>query len=96
MLQPRYMGQMAKTVNYITEKIANGYMLECQMYWTSAILRNMNHPDIQHLMKLGIQTYRVVGLNAKLVLILLLKDFPLSYCSPQISAKERMYHPVNP
>jgi hypothetical protein len=45
MLQPRYKSQWEQTVTYITEESKNGTQLECQMYWTSAILRNMRHLD---------------------------------------------------
>lgn len=45
MLQPRYKSQWQQTVTYITEELNNGAQLECQMYWTSAILRNMRHLD---------------------------------------------------
>ena len=45
LIQPRYKFEWAKTVNYITNIIKKGYKLECQMYWTSAILRNMKHKD---------------------------------------------------
>lgn len=49
MLQSRYKSQWSQAIKYIEEELENGYQLECQMYWTSAILRNMRHPDIQSL-----------------------------------------------
>lgn len=45
MRQARYKAQWNKTVAYITEELENGSQLACQMYWTSAILRNMRHSD---------------------------------------------------
>jgi hypothetical protein len=45
MLQPRYKSQWKMTVEYITEEIKNGIDLNCQMYATGAILRNMRHFD---------------------------------------------------
>jgi hypothetical protein len=45
MLQTRYKLQWHQTVAYITEELKNGVQLTCQMYWTSAILRNMRHSD---------------------------------------------------
>jgi len=45
MLQPRYRMQWANTVDYISRELREGFTLECQLYWTSAILRNMHHPD---------------------------------------------------
>ena len=63
MLQPRYKVEWTKTVNYINNAIKKGYVLESQMYWTSAILRNMKHSDIillnekwyNHIQKCGIE-----------------------------------------
>jgi len=49
MLQPRYKTQWSKTVDYITQELKEGFALECQLYWTSAILRNMNHPDTERI-----------------------------------------------
>jgi hypothetical protein len=62
-LQPRYKSQWTQTIKYITEELGNGYKLECQLYWTSAILRNMKHPDIEilnntwyeHILRCGIE-----------------------------------------
>ena len=63
MLQSRYKVEWEKTVEYINSEINNGYKLESQMYWTSAILRNMKHEDINlinetwydHIQKCGIE-----------------------------------------
>lgn len=63
MHQARYKRQWDKTVSYITEELNNGAKLECQMYWCSAILRNMQHPDTirinelwwQHINRCGIE-----------------------------------------
>lgn len=50
MLQPRYKDEWTQTVKYITEELENGFKLECDnLFWTSAILRNMKHPAIQEL-----------------------------------------------
>ena len=46
MIQPRYQSQREQTVAYITDQIKQGRDLNVKnLYWTSAILRNMNHPD---------------------------------------------------
>jgi hypothetical protein len=46
MIQPRYQAQRDQTISYITNKIKSGYSLRTEnLYWTSAILRNMSHPD---------------------------------------------------
>jgi hypothetical protein len=46
MIQPRYQAQRDQTTQYITHKVENGYKLDVEcLYWTSAILRNMQHPD---------------------------------------------------
>jgi hypothetical protein len=63
MLQPRYKSQWTQTIKYITEELENGYKLECQMYATGVILRNMKHPDIEilnttwyeHIVRCGIE-----------------------------------------
>ena len=63
MLQSRYKVEWEKTVEYINSEINNGYKLESQMYWTSAVLRNMKHEDINlinetwynHIQKCGIE-----------------------------------------
>jgi hypothetical protein len=63
MLQSRYKSQWAKNVTYITKELANGANLECQMYATGAILRNMRHADtnqinatwLQHINRCGIE-----------------------------------------
>ena len=63
MLQSRYKVEWEKTVEYINSEINNGYKLESQMYWTSAILRNMKHEDINlinetwydHIQRCGIE-----------------------------------------
>jgi hypothetical protein len=49
MLQPRYKSQWSKTVGYITQELKEGFTLECQLYWTSAILRDMHHPDTERI-----------------------------------------------
>ena len=46
MIQPRYQSQREQTVAYITDQIKQGRDLNVKsLYWTSAILRNMTHPD---------------------------------------------------
>ena len=63
MLQTRYKVEWVKTVKYINSEIKKGYKLETDMYWTSAILRNMKHKDINlinekwynHIKRCGIQ-----------------------------------------
>jgi hypothetical protein len=46
MIQPRYQAQRDQTISYITNKLKSGYSLRTEdLYWTSAILRNMTHPD---------------------------------------------------
>lgn len=47
MLQPRYKILWNKTVNYMQEELNKGASFECQLYWTSAILRNMKHADTE-------------------------------------------------
>lgn len=45
MLQERYQTQRKSMINYITEMLKSGYDLECNMFATGVILRNMRHPD---------------------------------------------------
>lgn len=46
MIQPRYQSQRKQIVTYITDQIKQGRELEVKnLYWTSAILRNMAHHD---------------------------------------------------
>jgi hypothetical protein len=46
MIQPRYQSQREQAVAYITDQIKQGRSLNVKnLYWTSAILRNMTHPD---------------------------------------------------
>jgi hypothetical protein len=46
MIQPRYQAQRDQTVDYIDAKLHDGLKLKVEnLYWTSAILRNMRHPD---------------------------------------------------
>jgi len=63
MLQRRYYAQRDMMVDYIMDRLKENYSLNCQMYWTSAILRNMKHPDAiainnmwyQHIQNCGIE-----------------------------------------
>jgi hypothetical protein len=46
MIQPRYQSQRDQLVEYITCQIKQGHDLKVEhLYWTSAIIRNMTHPD---------------------------------------------------
>ena len=46
MIQPWYQAQRDQTVEYIDNKLHEGLNLKVDhLYWTSAILRNMAHPD---------------------------------------------------
>ena len=46
MHQHRYEAQRGQMVEYISKKVAEGYSLKVDhMFWTSAILRNLKHPD---------------------------------------------------
>jgi hypothetical protein len=46
MIQPRYQAQRDQTVEYIDKKLHEGLKLKVEdLYWTSAILRNMRHPE---------------------------------------------------
>lgn len=46
MIQPRYQAQRDQTVEYIDKQLKNGLQLKTDnLYWTSAILRDMHHPD---------------------------------------------------
>ena len=46
MHQHRYEAQRSQMVEYISKKLDDGYSLKVRrMFWTAAILRNMNHPD---------------------------------------------------
>ena len=46
MIQPRYQSQREQIVEYVTQQISYGHNLKVnQLYWTSAILRNMTQPD---------------------------------------------------
>jgi hypothetical protein len=50
MIQPRYQAQRDQTISYITNKLKSGYSLRAEnLYWTSAILRNMSHPDTRRI-----------------------------------------------
>ena len=77
MQQPRYKAQWAQTVNFITEQIANGYKLECQMYWTSAILRNMRHPDIQSLNETWFSDIQRCGIECQISFNFVAQRFPI-------------------
>jgi len=56
MIQPRYQSQRDKVVEYITQEIKRGRDLQVNhLYWTSAILRNMHHPDTK---KIGENWYQ--------------------------------------
>lgn len=46
MHQHRYEAQRSQMVEYISKKVADGYSLKVNnMFWTSAILRHLKHPD---------------------------------------------------
>lgn len=46
MIQPRYQSQRDQVVAYIDKQIKSGLKLQVdRLFWTSAILRNMNHAD---------------------------------------------------
>jgi hypothetical protein len=46
MIQPRYQAQRDQTVEYIDRQLKSGLQLKVdKLYWTSALLRDMHHPD---------------------------------------------------
>jgi len=48
MLQPRYYQQRDRIIKYITDQVELGKQLNSQLYWTSFILRDQTHPQINH------------------------------------------------
>lgn len=49
LLQDRYRVNRSKMYNYINDMLSSGYSEEGNIYWTSLILRDMNHPKIHEL-----------------------------------------------
>lgn len=75
MLQPRYKVLWDKTTEYLTEEIKNGLNLECQMYWTSAILRNMNHPDTQKINDMWMDHIGRCGIECQISFDVIAQEF---------------------
>ncbi len=76
MRQPRYKMRWEQAVNYITEQISAGYKLECQMYWTAAIIRNMRHPDIVTLNETWYSDVQRCGIECQISFNFVAQRFP--------------------
>lgn len=63
---PIYRNQWDKTIEFISEEATKGCKLFCQLYWTSAILRNMKHPDIESLNNIWYQSILRCGTNCQI------------------------------
>jgi len=63
MQQDRYSRQRHKYIAYLTDEFQRGARLSCPLYWCSAILRDMRHPEIavindlwwEHMNRCGIE-----------------------------------------
>jgi hypothetical protein len=64
LIQRRYKAQLSQMVGYIADEIKAGFTLQPdRLFWASAILRNMNHPDAvkineawyTHILRCGIE-----------------------------------------
>ena len=58
--------EIAAALDIISEEATKGCKLFCQLYWTSAILRNMKHPDIESLNNIWYQSILRCGTNCQI------------------------------
>jgi len=75
MLQSRYKSEWTKTVKYITEKVKNGQSLECQMYHTCLILRNMKHSDTKLINEDWYQQIQLCGIECQISFDFIAQNF---------------------
>jgi hypothetical protein len=75
MLQTRYKSQWHKTVTYITEELKNGAQLNCQMYATGVILRNMRHPDTAKINNLWWEHINRCGIECQISFDIIAQQF---------------------
>ena len=64
--QLRYKKEWDRTISYINSSIKEGYNLNCQMFWTSAILRNMKHSDTSLINKMWYEHILKCGANCQI------------------------------
>jgi len=83
MLQPRYRVECNKTADYINFAIKEGYVLKSQMYWTSAILRNMKHEDTISLNELWYEHINKCGPNCQISFNFISQKFSSIVLLPQ-------------
>ena len=82
MIQSRYKEQWNKPVQYITEEIKNGYNLECFMYQTGIILRNMNHKDTKLINQRWYEHMLRAGINCQISFDIVSQGFGSISCLP--------------
>jgi len=67
MLQKRYYVLKDRTIKYIDEQLSKGQSLKSdKLYWTSAIFRNMKHPEIREINEVWYQNIIDCGINCQI------------------------------
>jgi hypothetical protein len=76
MKQPRYQNESIRIANYITEKVGEGFGLESDyIFWTSALLRNMRHPDTIAINKMWHREIQKCGIECQISFYYVSKNF---------------------
>jgi hypothetical protein len=74
---PRYAAQLDKIIQYITTEVKNGYKLDCEnLYWTSAILRNNKHPDVNKINETWYEHISRCGIECQISFHFIAQQFP--------------------
>eukprot|EP00760_Papus_ankaliazontas_P003139 PhM_4_TR11451/c0_g1_i1/m.85410 len=84
--QARYARQQGNMLSFINQRLSVGDKAEGEgmhLYWTSAILRNMNHSDILHLNRRWAAYVRTCGIECQISFFFVAQSFPNIYLLPQ-------------
>lgn len=76
MLQPRYKSQMGQTVEYMMTELSNGSTLDCQLYATGVLLRNMRHPEIRGLNEMWFAHIQRCGIECQISFDFVAQKYP--------------------
>jgi hypothetical protein len=75
--QPRYYAQRVQMIDYITEQLESGLKVVAKnRYWTSAILRDMTHPDTPKINEMWLEHIQKCGIQCQVSFFFVAQHFP--------------------
>jgi len=73
--QKRNEMQRDQIVKYLMSKLEQGYKFDSQLYWTSAILRDMRHPKIRDLNNRWYEDIQQCGIHCQISFLFIAQEF---------------------